>query len=48
MHDLLGAMTWPIMLLYEEHAQNDFVQQFSDDVMLRDLIDMVLSMDPMG
>jgi len=42
MHDLLGAMTWPIMLLYEEHAQNDFVQQFSDDVMLRDLIDMVL------
>jgi hypothetical protein len=38
----VGVMAWPIMLLYEEHAQNDFVQQFSDDALLRDLVDMVL------
>jgi len=28
--------------LYEEHAQNDYVQQFGEDSLLRDLIDMVL------
>ena len=38
----IGVMAWPVMLLYEEHAQNDFVQQFSDDVLIRDLVDMVL------
>ena len=38
----VGVMVWPIMLLYEEHAQNDFVQQFGDDALLRDLVDMVL------
>ena len=38
----LGPMVWPVMLLYEEHAQNDYVQQFGEDSLLRDLIDMVL------
>ena len=36
------AMAWPVMLLYEEHAQHDFVQQVADDTCLRDLLEMVL------
>ena len=41
-HGMLGQMAWPVMFLYEEHAQHDFIQQVGDDTSLRDLVEMVL------